>query len=214
MAENKYPEDEFDLLAAERAVRGAHRRRESNRSWWIALVAVLVCAPLFGWAVINFMGVPSSHSTASGTSSTSAEASATTQESQSAEPTDEASSDAASTDAATDEATATEEPTPTDEATTASVDFSKAILVLNASTVNGLAATKQGILQNAGFTSVSVGNYQYTRPAASQIYYSAESDAATVAAVANALGISSANFILNANATGGDQIVVVLAGDV
>ncbi|MCF2706981.1 LytR C-terminal domain-containing protein [Arcanobacterium haemolyticum] len=204
MAENKYPEDEFDLLAKERTVRGTHRRAKSNAKWWIALVAIIVVAPTLGWAYIHFLGVPTFDNSAKPVASASAEA--TTSESASAEPTVEPSESPT--------AEPTVEPEPTVEATPApAADHTKSVLVLNASGVTGLAATQQAVLEKAGFTNVTIGNYQYSRPAASQIYYPAEADEATVAEIAQTLGISANNFVLNANATGGDQIVVVLAGD-
>ncbi|MFT3944463.1 MAG: LytR C-terminal domain-containing protein [Ancrocorticia sp.] len=56
MAENQYPADEFDELAATRTVRGAHRRKESNAKWWAALAAIIVIAPLVGWGAIQLVG--------------------------------------------------------------------------------------------------------------------------------------------------------------
>ncbi len=206
MAENKYPEDEFDLLAKERTVTGTHRRVKSNMSWWIALIAVIVLAPTAGWAYIHFLGVPNFNHSArpSATSTTSV----SNEPSEESTPTSEMSESSPALSPSR-EATPTPSPTPT-----VKVDHNKSVVVFNAAGVRGLAAAKQAILEKEGFTSISIGNYQYEKPAASQIFYPAEADEATVKAIATALGISESNFILNADATKGDQIVVVLAGDI
>ena len=52
---NKYPEDEFDRLAAERATRGAHRRTRNVRPWLLSLIAVLILAPLIGLGIGSLM---------------------------------------------------------------------------------------------------------------------------------------------------------------
>lgn len=209
MAENQYPIDEFDELAAQRQVAGAHRRRKSNRSWWIALVAIVILAPLAGWGVVNALGYHGTTSpTAHGTTA-SAPASVTPTVTTPA-------TDAATTSAPVETATPTEEPQPSAEPTTEApqADHSMPVLVLNATKINGLAGKMKASLDAAGFTSVSVGDYRYATPAASQIYYPSEEAAVTATAVASALGIDPSNLILDAGATGGSQIVVVLAGDV
>lgn len=204
MAENKYPEDEFDLLAAERSIRGVHRPRESNRVWWIALVAVLVFAPLTGWGVVHFLGDSGS---SSATKSPSASVSATT-----ATPVIDPTTEEPATPEPTEEPS--EEPTTeAPEPEPVAIEHGKAVSVLNASSVTGLANKKKAILQSAGFTAVTTGNYRHQRPAASQVFYADEAAKPTAQAVADSLGISAGNMIMNANATGGDKIIVVLAGE-
>lgn len=207
MAEYQYPRDEFDELAAERRVSGAHRRRKSNARWWVAAVAVLVIAPLAGWGLVNAVGYHESAS-ASGSGSSTATVTATPSAGESSAPESATPTQEATTEIPTAEPTTVE---PTEEAPVA--DYSVPVQVLNASGISGLAATKQGILYNAGFTSVSAGNYSYTAPAVSQIYYPSEDLAATAQAVASTLGVDASNLIMNANATGGNQIIVVLAGE-
>jgi cytoskeletal protein RodZ len=207
VAEYQYPRDEFDVLAAQRRVSGAHRRQKSSAKWWIALIAIVVLAPLAGWGIVQAIGYHGEAST-----SPSASASAAT----SATATPSATATASPTPSATptpSAAATTSSPTPTPSPTTAQVNYTMPIQVLNASSITGLAASKQSILQNQGFSSVTAGNYSYQTPAASQVYYPSAASEATAQAVAQALGIDSANLIQNANATGGDQIIVVLAGE-
>ena len=52
--EMKVYRDDFDDAAASSKVRGAHRKPQSNRPWWIALVAVIVASPILG-VLIGFM---------------------------------------------------------------------------------------------------------------------------------------------------------------
>ena len=81
MAENRYPQDEFDRLAAQRTVRGTHRRKESTLKWWIALAVILVLAPVAGWAIVQFSssgGSPSKKPSQSPTASQSSQSPSTT----------------------------------------------------------------------------------------------------------------------------------------
>ncbi len=205
MRVSEFPEDEFDRLADERrgaGVAGAHRQHHSNKAWWIALVVILIAAPLIGWGAVQAVG----NRYTTGTASTLPSATAASTAPAAEQATEQATEPATTPTTETTAAPATESPSATPS--TAAV-LSRPVLVLNATGINGYAAQIQGQLQNAGWTNVSIGTYKYARPSQSQIYYPAATDADTVTALGSQLGIS--DFRQNAQATGGDQIVVVLA---
>ena len=55
MAEN-YDADQFDIAAAKRRAVGVHREVKRSHAWLIALILVLLLAPLAGWGVGILMG--------------------------------------------------------------------------------------------------------------------------------------------------------------
>ena len=189
MAKNQYPADEFDELAATRTVRGAHRRKESNAKWWIALVAVIVLVPLISWGVVQWVGSSGS------LGPDSPQATATVEQTPAATDSPEGSS-------------STE--TPVEPA-----NFDLPVEVLNASDVEGYAAVKQGILWNAGFMDVATGNYWGGYSALTQVFYPDETFAATANEIAQVLGIpqDADHIVMGGEAEGGAAVVVVLAGE-
>ena len=201
MAENQYPVDEFDRLAASRKVRGAHRRRESSAKWWIALVAVLVCAPLLGWGIVHLMGGSGSSTSPTPTASASV-APEQPQTEPPAEPT-----------APPEETEPPVETEPPAEPEPAQLDLP--VEVLNASNISGYAAANQEILWNAGFTNVATGNYPTMEPQITQVFYPDESFAATANEIAGQLGVpqDADHVIMGGDAEGRGVIVVVLAGE-
>lgn len=189
MAKNQYPADEFDELAATRTVRGAHRRKESNAKWWIALVAVIVLVPLISWGVVQWVGSNGS------LRPNSPQATATVEQSPAVTDSPEGSS-------------STE--TPVEPA-----NFDLPVEVLNSSDVEGYAAVNQGILWNAGFMDVATGNYWGGDSALTQVFYPDETFAATANEVARVLGIpqDADHIVMGGEAEGGAAVVVVLAGE-
>lgn len=205
MAENQYPLDEFDKLAQDRTVGGAHRRKESNLRWWIALVAIVVLAPLAGWGVVNWADERDSASSSS-----------TSTASESASATESTSTDAATTEApaASSSASATATETTTPEVTpekTAEPVLSAGVDIYNGSGVTGLAKSKQTVLKQAGYTNTAVGNWGAAAPRNTTIYY-AEGSEATAKAVASALGIDHSRVVASNNLDG-RQVRVVLRSD-
>ncbi len=190
MAENQYPADEFDELAATRTVRGTHRRKESNAKWWIALVAVIVIAPLVGWGAIQLAG-------SSGSSLPKIPGMAAT-----ADPSSSADIDSSAS------------PTPT-ETPSALPDFYLPVEILNSSDIEGYAAVNQESLWGAGFADVATGNYWGGEAVFTQIFYPDETFAATANEVARVLGIPQDEYhvVMGGEAEGGGAIVVVLAGE-
>lgn len=189
MAKNQYPADEFDELAATRTVRGAHRRKESNAKWWIALVAVIVLVPLISWGVVQWVGSNGS------LRPNSPQATATVEQSPAVTDSPEGSS-------------STE--TPVEPA-----NFDLPVEVLNSSDVEGYAAVNQGILWNAGFMDVATGNYWGGDSALTQVFYPDETFAATANEIAQVLGIpqDADHIVMGGEAEGGAAVVVVLAGE-
>ena len=98
--------------------------------------------------------------------------------------------------------------TPTPPAPTA--DLSRDVAVFNSTNTSGLAGSAAERVEEAGFTSVSPGNWDGEDPEASVVYYPAAADVATAQAVATALGISA---VVESAAEAGERIVVVLASD-
>ena len=205
MAENQYPVDEFDRLAANRTVRGAHRRRESGAKWWIALVAVLVCAPLLGWGIVHLMGGSGS----STTSTPSASVSAAPEQPQTEAP----QTEAPQTEPPAETPAPPEETEPPAEPEPAQLDLP--VEVLNASNISGYAAANQEILWSVGFTNVATGNYPTMEPQITQIFYPDESFAATANEIAGQLGVpqDADHVVMGGDAEGRGVIVVVLAGE-
>ncbi|VDG75748.1 Uncharacterised protein [Actinobaculum suis] len=219
----KYPEDEFDIAARQRVTQGAHRKQKSNAKWWIALVAVLILAPLVGIGLIKLNNVnvdslvkesptPAVVETATPEPDPSASLpvygegeqpgeSPIPEPGQPVKPGANGAEDGTEANADAAEAEPAENPTP-------QADTSKSISLLNASGINGYAAKNQNLLLEAGYTNVAIGNYRHAAPAHSQIFYPAAADLPTVQAIGAALGIT--DFVENAQATGGNQIVVVL----
>ena len=206
MAEN-YPEDEFDRLAAERTTTGAHRRPTNARPWLLALLAVLIVAPIAGILIGNAMSGSDAETTPDATEQTTAPVDG--EDAAGTQGEDVAGADgpdgADSTDAATVEPT--EEPEPTDEPV-AVPDMSHQILVLNGRGTAGFAGENQAVLQDHGFGNVIVADYRGgAEPAESTIYYSSPEYEGTAKLAAEALGV--ANIVEDAEMARAYQAVIV-----
>lgn len=205
MADKKYPVDEFDRLASDRKVRGAHRRQESNRKWWIALVAILVCAPLLGWGIVHWAGQKAGPA--------GGEPTAEVTQTPSAEETTPPASDEA-----TESATPSEEPSeePTEEETEEPAGdpiLSTPVQVRNASDIPGYAASMQQKLYDAGYTEVGADNYPSMAPDVTQVFYPDESFKDTALNVAETLGApADADHVIEGEGTEGTGMIVVVLG--
>jgi hypothetical protein len=185
----EYPEDEFDAIAASRKVHGTHRPHRSNARWWIALVVILIAAPLAGWGIIQLISADTPARDATATTSAGTETTDPGAEpSESSEPVE----------------TVPELPT---------ADLGASVLVLNGANIRGFAASNQELLTTEGFTNVEVDNYDGNTPEVSTVFYAAESDQGTASRVATTLGIPEENVVLAPSATGNYQVVVVLRAD-
>ena len=157
MAEN-YPEDEFDRLAAERTTTGAHRRPTNARPWLLALLAVLIVAPIAGILIGNAM---------SGGDSPAPEETTSAPADGAVEP-DGEGTDAEATEAGEDDATGEDSVEPTEDPLTddsdtgepvADADMNHQILVLNGRGTAGFAGENQAVFQDQGFGNVIVAVY-------------------------------------------------------
>ncbi|MFC5370805.1 LytR C-terminal domain-containing protein [Arcanobacterium bovis] len=222
MAEN-YPEDEFDRLAQERETHGAHRVPRKNRGWWIALIAVLVFAPLVGIGAGQLYASTRSSSSESTSSSASTSDSSTSDASK-----DRASnSDKSGTDAQKDSATSSDSGAAANSGNSANPPAQQAapvtpaapatpqpnmaakIQVLNGKGTKGYAASQAKILTDGGYSSVAADNYTKSTPRTATVYFADDSLEVTAKDVAAKLGISQ---VLKAPEAvkAPNQIVVVL----
>ena len=171
---------------------GIHR---GNRSLGVRMAPVLISivvaalAGLLVWGVFSgqiahvgsLFGAGSSGSTtvASGTASTSTASTSASASSSSSSSAQESSTTAQPSESSTS-ATATQ-----------SVDKSTAVRVVNATGISGYAGTEAGVLQQAGYTSVTAANPSgSTLPDQTVVWYQDEADEATAKDVASSLGIS------------------------
>lgn len=88
----------------------------------------------------------------------------------------------------------------------AQVDRSLSVRVINGTGISGYAATKQAVLNQAGYANVAAANPSGTLPASTVVWYQNDADKATAEDVANALGISN----VQQTAGLGASIVVIL----
>ncbi len=218
MAHHDYAEDEFDRMAVSRTVVG-HREPDTNRPWWLAAIAVVLLAPVVGWAFVHFGGADSAKTVwPTDPASASASASATPGEDASATQAGGGSETGASGSggaSASSSAVASESGSASESASAEAVAGGMAteVRLLNGSSVNGLAAAKKQALAGAGFTNVVATNYTGgAAPQVSTVYYASEADAETAGQVAAQLGVS--NVLLSPQSVGGGTgIVVVLRSD-
>jgi hypothetical protein len=186
-----YPADEFDAVDPHAGPRGVHRRARSvwTRVWPFLLVIVLFPAIAYG-IVTLLTGTDIGPTGGSGLPSVTAPGTA------------EASTPATSP---TPKTTTTAPVTPP-----AAPDLHTAVAVLNATKTSGLAAKGETALKNAGFTTITTGNYPGTAPATSVVYYATAKLEATARAAATALKITTVTLD---PAKAGSTITVVLAKD-
>lgn len=192
---NTYPEDEFDRLATQRSVRGAHREPRRTRPWLIALVLVLVLAPICGIALGKVIGGNQGPEAAESSSAAPAATAVETSAAPTEEATDGPSQSPSSNPSAEPSGQASPEPT-------AEANLNHLVLVLNGRGTAGFAGQNEAILERAGFGNTAVADYHGGQdPVASTIFYSGPEYAGTARAVAEALGVG--EVVEDAELTGG-----------
>jgi len=200
--EYPYPPDEFDAVDPSTGPRGAHRR---PRSRWATLgpyLAALVVSAAVAYVVIGFLwdergDAPSAQPTA-GVSEPAADPQAPGTDASpptGAEPTGP-------------EATGT--PGPTTGAPLAEPDLATPVIVLNSTSVSGLASEAAAELEDAGWTAVRSGNFPGGTLPESTVRYASADLEPSARAVADALGIAAVE-LADPDAT--DSIEVVLEAD-
>lgn len=199
-----YAMDEFDNPPKGPA--GVHRGRRSAAARYTPFVVVVVVAALCGflaWGVLSgeFNKVHWPWSPAS--SQTSSKASTTTAKKKAAE------KKAAEKKQQEEEAKKQQEEDSAkqQQEQAAQVDRSLSVRVINGTGISGYAATKQSVLNQAGYANVAAANPSGTLPDATVVWYQNDADKATAEDVANALGISN---VQQTSGLGASIVVILL----
>lgn len=195
-----YEEDEFDRLASERSNKGAHRRVQRLHPWLIALIAVIVLAPLLGWGIGTIVTAQDAPAASSDTSSDVS--SQDSSPSANPSPESESTSTPSQTAAPVETSTAPVEPAPAPQ-----LKRDAKVLILNGSGVRGAAADVQSQVKGDGFTAVSIGNYSKAKPVVTTVYYRSDDFSDSAEKIAEHSGGSTA---LDESAVGDYDVVVVL----
>ena len=87
------------------------------------------------------------------------------------------------------------------------MDRSLSVRVINGTGISGYAATKQSVLNQAGYANVAAANPSGTLPDATVVWYQNDADKATAEDVANALGISN---VQQTSGLGASIVVILL----
>ena len=203
-----YAMDEFDNPPKGPA--GVHRGRRSAAARYTPFVVVVVVAVLCGflaWGVlsgefnkVHWPWSPASSQTSSKTSTTTAKKKAAEKKQQ-----EEAAKKQQEEEAAKKQQE--EEAAKKQQEQAAQVDRSLSVRVINGTGVSGYAATKQSVLNQAGYANVAAANPSGTLPDATVVWYQNDADKATAEDVANALGISN---VQQTSGLGASIVVILL----
>lgn len=203
-----YVMDEFDNPPKGPA--GVHRGRRSAAARYTPFVVVVVVAALCGflaWGVlsgefnkVHWPWSPASSQTSSKTSTTTAEKKAAEKKQQ-----EEAAKKQQEEEAAKKQQE--EEAAKKQQEQAAQVDRSLSVRVINGTGISGYAATKQSVLNQAGYANVAAANPSGTLPDATVVWYQNDADKATAEDVANALGISN---VQQTSGLGASIVVILL----
>lgn len=214
-----YAADEFDNPPKGPA--GVHRGRRSAAARYAPFVIVVVVAALCGflaWGVLSgeFSKVqwpwsPSTSQTSNKTSTTTAKKKAAEKKAAEKKAAEEkAAQEKAAQEKAAEEKTAQEkqqQEQQEQQEQAAQVNRSLSVRVVNGTGISGYAATKQSVLNQAGYANVAAANPSGTLPASTVVWYQNDADQATAQDVANALGISN---VQQTSGLGAAIVVVLL----
>lgn len=199
-----YAMDEFDNPPKGPA--GVHRGRRSAAARYTPFVVVVVVAALCGflaWGVlsgefnkVHWPWSPASSQTSSKTSSTTAKKKAAEKKAAEKKQQEEAAKKQQEEEAAKQQ-----------QEQAAQVDRSLSVRVINGTGISGYAATKQSVLNQAGYANVAAANPSGTLPDATVVWYQNDADKATAEDVANALGISN---VQQTSGLGASIVVILL----
>lgn len=200
-----YAMDEFDNPPKGPA--GVHRGRRSAAARYTPFVVVVVVAALCGflaWGVlsgefnkVHWPWSPASSQTSSKTSTTTAKKKAAEKKAAEKKQQEEAAKKQQEEEAAKKQ----------QEEEAAQVDRSLSVRVINGTGISGYAATKQSVLNQAGYANVAAANPSGTLPDATVVWYQNDADKATAEDVANALGISN---VQQTSGLGASIVVILL----
>lgn len=203
-----YAMDEFDNPPKGPA--GVHRGRRSAAARYTPFVVVVVVAALCGflaWGVlsgefnkVHWPWSPASSQTSSKASTTTAKKKAAEKKQQEEAAKKQQEEEAAKKQQEEDAAKQQQEQA-------AQVDRSLSVRVINGTGISGYAATKQSVLNQAGYANVAAANPSGTLPDATVVWYQNDADKATAEDVANALGISN---VQQTSGLGASIVVILL----
>ena len=208
-----YAMDEFDNPPKGPA--GVHRGRRSAAARYTPFVVVVVVAALCGflaWGVlsgefnkVHWPWSPASSQTSSKTSTTTAKKKAAEKKAAEKKQHEEAAKKQQEAEAAKTQRE--EEAAKKQQEQAAQVDRSLSVRVINGTGISGYAATKQSVLNQAGYANVAAANPSGTLPDATVVWYQNDADKATAEDVANALGISN---VQQTSGLGASIVVILL----
>lgn len=208
-----YAMDEFDNPPKGPA--GVHRGRRSAAARYTPFVVVVVVAALCGflaWGVlsgefnkVHWPWSPASSQTSSKTSTTTAKKKAAEKKAAEKKQQEEAAKKQQEEEAAKKQQE--EEAAKQQQEQAAQVDRSLSVRVINGTGISGYAATKQSVLNQAGYANVAAANSSGTLPDATVVWYQNDADKATAEDVANALGISN---VQQTSGLGASIVVILL----
>lgn len=208
-----YAMDEFDNPPKGPA--GVHRGRRSAAARYTPFVVVVVVAALCGflaWGVlsgefnkVHWPWSPASSQTSSKTSTTTAKKKAAEKKAAEKKQQEEAAKKQQEEEAA--KKRQEEEAAKQQQEQAAQVDRSLSVRVINGTGISGYAATKQSVLNQAGYANVAAANPSGTLPDATVVWYQNDADKATAEDVANALGISN---VQQTSGLGASIVVILL----
>lgn len=207
-----YAMDEFDNPPKGPA--GVHRGRRSAAARYTPFVVVVVVAALCGflaWGVlsgefnkVHWPWSPASSQTSSKTSTTTAKKKAAEKKAAEKKQQEEAAKKQQEEAAKKQQE---EEVAKQQQEQAAQVDRSLSVRVINGTGISGYAATKQSVLNQAGYANVAAANPSGTLPDATVVWYQNDADKATAEDVANALGISN---VQQTSGLGASIVVILL----
>ena len=213
-----YAMDEFDNPPKGPA--GVHRGRRSAAARYTPFVVVVVVAVLCGflaWGVlsgefnkVHWPWSPASSQTSSKTSTTTAKKKAAEKKAAAKKSAEKQQQEEAAKKQQEEEAAKKqqeEEAAKQQQEQDAQVDRSLSVRVINGTGVSGYAATKQSVLNQAGYANVAAANPSGTLPDATVVWYQNDADKATAEDVANALGISN---VQQTSGLGASIVVILL----
>lgn len=208
-----YAMDEFDNPPKGPA--GVHRGRRSAAARYTPFVVVVVVAALCGflaWGMlsgefnkVHWSWSPASSQTSSKTSTTTAKKKAAEKKAAEKKQQEEAAKKQQEEEAAKKQQE--EEAAKQQQEQAAQVDRSLSVRVINGTGISGYAATKQSVLNQAGYANVAAANPSGTLPDATVVWYQNDADKATAEDVANALGISN---VQQTSGLGASIVVILL----
>lgn len=208
-----YAMDEFDNPPKGPA--GVHRGRRSAAARYTPFVVVVVVAALCGflaWGVlsgefnkVHWPWSPASSQTSSKTSTTTAKKKAAEKKAAEKKQQEEAAKKQQEEEAAKKQQE--EEAAKQQQEQAAQVDRSLSVRVINGTGISGYAATKQSVLNQAGYANVAAANPSGTLSDATVVWYQNDADKATAEDVANALGISN---VQQTSGLGASIVVILL----